>query len=738
MSQNPADPREISTRSQLDSNAEADFSGLEDTARVPHAISRYVIRGELGVGGFGRVYKAFDPLIKREVAIKVPRHGLGWSPEAEDAFLDEARKAAQLRHRHVVAVYDAGRCPVYGVYIVMEFIDGETLTHHLHRQPIPAATAVQIVSQVASAIYHAHQLGLVHRDLKPSNILLDKHGNAHVADFGLALPEERQATERGIISGTLPYMSPEQVRGESHLLDGRSDIWSLGVILYQCLAGKRPFSGDTSETLREEICHREPRPIRQINERVSKHLDEICLKCLSKKISGRYATGKDLEDDLLVWVSQPESGREQASENSGSAISSEEIVASLRRESHRWGIAAAMATMTGVLLAGFVWTFLSSAGSVTDSVDAGAPGVTSAGGVDGRESSAGGAAIAAAAMKEVLVITRPSNARIIVYPVCDPYGFPDGTSRVEAEQRTPARLKLVPGVYLVIAILDDGRFHEVYRHVPLRPHSLAPSPSAHIFWSNRIDGSIEWPTIEIPGAQVTNGMGNFDGSQSFRMGDHASTMTPEHHRYVSPFYLDAHEVDWRTYLANSNNQKPPSLHNVTADMSQSDLPVTGIWYHDAVSYAERIGKRLPTEAEYEFAATRGGTQRFPWGDDPAVITEWPPGAVGTPEFDRVDAGIPVFGLYSNAAEWTSSWASAYPPLLDYEPGLLPRIDGNWIVRGAPFSVMKGQPEAKDFAQGPRQRVAIHEKALHPGIGFRCARSARPRIDAAGLERFLAE
>jgi serine/threonine protein kinase len=737
MSQNsqPRDTHDLSTRSQLNSGSDSGFSVPPDFTVLPQRIDRYIIRSEVGAGGFGRVFKAFDPIIKREVAVKVPKPGIAWSAESEETFLDEARKAAQLCHRNVVAVYDAGKCPVYGVYIVMEFVDGETVAQHLNRQAVDIPTVVRMISQISSAMHHAHQLGLIHRDLKPSNILLDKSGNAHVADFGLALPEERQSAERGIISGTLPYMSPEQVRGESHMLDGRSDLWSLGVILYQCLTGRKPFAGKSAEILREEICHREPRPLRQIDDRIPRRLEEICLKCLSKDVSGRYPTGKDLEEDLLLWISQPDSGREQISGNSGQVVSGPDLVASIRREGQRWSLVATIAALAVSVSAVIVWSFFASPpGSVvSDPVSA-----SDGGSFAGLKFSDQAVGASVSATKEVLVVTRPANARIVVYPVGDPYGFLDGARRVEADNRSPTRLKLLPGVYLVVAVLDDGRFHEVYRHVPERPHSLASSPSAHIFWTTRVDGAIEWPTIEIPRADVADDMGQFDGADVFRVGDSSSTMTPEHSRFVAPFRLDTHEVDWQTYLANNNNQKPPSQHHLEADMSQSDLPVTGIWYHDAVAYAEQMGKRLPSEAEYEFAATRGGRQKFPWGDDPGLMKEWILTPAGTPDFDRVDAGKAVWGLYSNAAEWTCSWASAYPPQLDYEPGLLPRAEGAWIVRGAPFSVFSGNPDSEKLAGGPRQRIAIHEKAIYPLIGFRCARSLRPRMEATDLERFLPE
>lgn len=265
---------------------------------LPQHVSRFQIRRQLGHGAFGAVYLAHDPTLNRDVALKVPRATPAWTDEAAKKFLDEARIAAQLKHPNVVTIYDAGRCETNGVFIAMEYVEGETLAERLRRGKLEVADAVRICAQIADAIHQGHKLGLVHRDLKPSNVLIDGKGNAKVCDFGLALEEGTQDERRGEISGTYAYMSPEQHRGDSHLLDGRSDIWSLGVIFYECLAGRPPFRGKNRVEVYEEILTRDPKPLRQLDDSIPEPLDALCRRCLARNVPERLATALDFQRGL--------------------------------------------------------------------------------------------------------------------------------------------------------------------------------------------------------------------------------------------------------------------------------------------------------------------------------------------------------------------------------------------------------------------------------------------------------
>lgn len=261
---------------------------------LPERVGRFEIRRKLGQGGFGVVYLAYDPRLDRDVALKVPRLAGQLSREQTLAVLDEARIAARLKHPNVVTIYDADACPNYGFFIAMEFVAGESLAERLKRGKLSSQQTVSLCDQVADALQQGHKLGIVHRDLKPANILLDEAGHAKICDFGLALHEDDQVGHRGDVSGTWRYMSPEQILGDAHLLDGRSDLWSLGAIVYECAAGRPAFRGATADEIREDVLTRDPKPLRQLDDSIPEALDELCSRCLKRDVSNRLRTAQDV------------------------------------------------------------------------------------------------------------------------------------------------------------------------------------------------------------------------------------------------------------------------------------------------------------------------------------------------------------------------------------------------------------------------------------------------------------
>jgi serine/threonine protein kinase len=271
---------------------------IECGPELPVKIGSYFVIRKLGQGGFGDVYLARDPLHNRLVAIKVPRADLFESRESRATFLKEARTAAELEHPHIVSTYDCCELDDGSCIVVMEYIEGTTLRGLMRSQRLDHARSATIVAQIAEALDYAHQRGIWHRDVKPANILLDREGKPYLSDFGLAVHEDQQSLVGDELAGTYPYMSPEQVQRQSSRLDGRSDIWSLGVILYELLTGERPFRGTTYEELQEEIPNRTPQPPRSYDATISEKLEQACLKCLEPDPERRFAKAGELAEQL--------------------------------------------------------------------------------------------------------------------------------------------------------------------------------------------------------------------------------------------------------------------------------------------------------------------------------------------------------------------------------------------------------------------------------------------------------
>jgi formylglycine-generating enzyme required for sulfatase activity len=316
---------------------------------------------------------------------------------------------------------------------------------------------------------------------------------------------------------------------------------------------------------------------------------------------------------------------------------------------------------------------------------------------------------------------------VAIAPIDEETGRPIETEVIRPVGTTPLEAELVPGTYLVVAEIRGYGFHEVYRLVP-RPDDAIPTGGREFLSRKQSRGVVDLAAINIrPESEVIAGMAQFTGGR-FLTGDDEPAGIPIHECAVSAFYLAPYEVTVADYLAVFEGLPTGVIQaGLTLDRSSA---LTCITFAEALDYAEQIGLRLPTEEEYEFAATEAGTRMYPWGDDGSLIRDWRFDAVGEPQFDRTVTNPPVYGLYSNVAEWTDSRrlltlggfsARVIPPALK-QMSLNSRV-----VRGGPFSVAQRALDTQELRYGPRWGHSVAQNAPFRGVGFRCARSVKPRF-----------
>jgi len=311
-------------------------------------ISHYRILSKIGAGGMGEVYRAHDPRLNRDVAIKVLPQTSAGDPERLQRFELEARATAALNHSNIVAIYDVGTWEYGTPYVVTELLEGETLRDYLRRGPLPVRRSVEISSQIASGLSAAHEKGIIHRDLKPENLWLTKDGQVKILDFGLAklLPEKPVAADLTTLTdttstkvmGTLGYMSPEQVRGRP--LDQRTDIFSLGAVMYEMLSGRRAFQGPTPADTISAILNRDPAELSMTNQAIPSAVGGIVQRCLEKDADQRFHTAKDVAYALAAV---------------SSSTTAQAAVPSRSSASSRWKLSLLAAALVLVLAALWIW-----------------------------------------------------------------------------------------------------------------------------------------------------------------------------------------------------------------------------------------------------------------------------------------------------------------------------------------------------------------------------------------------
>lgn len=257
---------------------------------------KYKVIGEIGRGGMGVVLKAEDTKLKRTVALKFLPPELSLYPEAKERFIREAQAAAALDHPHICTIYEAEESEGQA-YIAMAYVEGQSLRDRISKNPLSNEDAIDIAIQVADGLEEAHKKGIVHRDIKSANIMVTEKGQAKIMDFGLAkIRGEPQITKEARTMGTVAYMSPEQAKGET--VDHRSDIWSLGVVLYEMLSGQQPFGGEREASILYSIVNEEPKPLKGIRRDLAPEVKKVVDRALRKDPGSRYQTAADMSNEL--------------------------------------------------------------------------------------------------------------------------------------------------------------------------------------------------------------------------------------------------------------------------------------------------------------------------------------------------------------------------------------------------------------------------------------------------------
>jgi serine/threonine-protein kinase len=675
---------------------------------------KYLVQQLIGVGGMGAVFRARHLFIGNDVALKVISPSVGEDASAAERFLREARAAAMIDHPNAIKVMDFGNANNL-FYLVMEYVQGVSLKELILQQKrLSLELTVEILGQTCGALNAAHAKGIVHRDIKPDNIMVKRTDEGNLAvkvlDFGIAKMNTQAdipLTGAGVILGTVQYMSPEQCRGDG-VIDWRADIYSLGVVAFEMISGKLPFMSSTLTGLLMKHISEPPPPLQVGDLPVSDGADAAIRRALAKRPEDRHQSANDFFHALKDALEAERRPRPTAG-------------------------AAELAALDARL------------GDVRVDQAAETVNVSSAATSSLAPPPSGGFNETAAISSETLA---KAHSETVSLPAASP-----AVEKIEPRKPqkpvTPpptagGQRKLAVGVGSLFAVLlfAGGGYWIFGNRRPPAPVAVAPAPVVE----SRLPAPAGSQTVspDHPGMTLIQGgwlqMGAEDGYEAEKV----------HTVYVDSFYLDEHEVtnaeflkfvEATKYVTEAEKNVDPSAPSVTwktfaafATPERLEHPVVGVSWNDAKAYAEWAGKRLPTEAEWEYAARGGTTGKFPWGDaeptgkanvgkkreESGALAAATPDAVVMPPTTQVKSFEPNgYGLYDmigNVWEWCADWYDQQYYGVSPErnpPG--PATGTSRVQRGASCFTDSRQVRVS-------MRIGVRPEDVQLDIGFRCAKS----------------
>jgi len=693
----------------------------------------YEIVAPLAAGGMGEVYRAKDPRLGREVALKVLPEQFASDAMRRARFEQEARAASALNHPNIVTIYDIGSLDAT-LHVAMELVEGKTLRDLLAEGPLPPTRILELAAQMSEGLAKAHGAGIVHRDLKPDNVIVSNDGHVKILDFGLAkllgtsapaaesalsavATAERPLTEHGTMLGTVAYMSPEQAQGKP--VDPRSDVFSLGIVLYEMATRRRPFAGDNSASILSSILRDTPAPITQSDPSLPLPLDRMIRHCLEKDPAARYASASELRDELRTLRAELASGAGRP--------------ASKPRAARGWQLAGAALAAIVLALAGTRWFERSTRERWVR--NAALPQL--AGIVDriqmleeGRES--WDAFVLARKVqavapgdpllerlrprftREITITSDPPGALVFARyydePDAEPVSigttplekvrFPRGFTRIELT--LPGRRTALDVIWNFTLVGDTWSY--TLQAPGQVPDEMVPVPAgAFALYLPGLDALKEEPTA--PFLMDRHEVSQREYKRFLDAGGYAN---PKY--WQQPFVEGGRQLSWKEALARfidrTGRPGPATWEVGSYPEGAGDLPVSGVSWYEAAAYAEWAGKSLPTIFHWNRAAFTVASSRIvPLAN---LAGKGPVPVGSTKSMNRFG----VYDLAGNVREWT--W--------------------NASGRGEGHFILGGGWNDPDYAFADAYAQPAFDRS--PTNGFRCMRSLAPDANLAALQRVL--